>query len=208
MTSEKLAAAGVPPTEENALPSTNNLAAEAIRDPYSREDGGIRSENRFGGDEDLSNVEVDLNELVVAKATSCPPAFVFSESKVTTKLIKEYEKAGFSLLVTYALLLVKRSAPEANEVVVFRDFFTYGLRFHCDPHLPSILEKFSMKMHQLTLNSFLELSKFFWIVKTSKCIAGADIFTRLFELVIEKDILKLDDGKYYEAHYACCTFNT
>jgi hypothetical protein len=37
---------------------------------------------------------------------------------------------------------------------------------------------------------------------------GAYIFARLFELVIEKDILKLDDGQYYEAHYACCTFNT
>jgi hypothetical protein len=45
-------------------------------------------------------------------------------------------------------------------------------------------------------------------MKTSNCTAGADLFARLFELVIEKDILKLDDGKYYEAHYACCTFNT
>jgi hypothetical protein len=26
--------------------------------------------------------------------------------------------------------------------------------------------------------------------------------------VIEKDILMLDDGKYYDAHYVCCTFNT
>jgi CDP-diglyceride synthetase len=74
--------------------------------------------------------------------------------------------------------------------------------------LLSILEKFSMKMHQLTPNSFLELSKFFWIMYTFRCTFGADIFASLFELVIEKDILKLDDGKYYDAHYACCTFNT
>jgi hypothetical protein len=40
-----------------------------------------------------------------------------------------------------------------------------------------------MKIHQLTPNSFLELSKFFWIMKTFKCIASADVFTRLFELV-------------------------
>jgi hypothetical protein len=63
--------------------------------------------------------------------------------------------------------------------------------------MPSILERFSVKMHQLTPNSFLDLSKFFWIVKTFKCTFGADIFADLFELVIEKDILKLDDGKYY-----------
>jgi hypothetical protein len=62
-------------------------------------------------------------------------------------------------------------------------------------------------MHQLTPNSFLELSKFFWIMRTFNCTAGADIFAHLFELVIEKDTLKLDNGKYYEAHYACCTFN-
>jgi hypothetical protein len=34
------------------------------------------------------------------------------------------------------------------------------------------------------------------------------MFVRLFELVIEQDIIKLDDGQYYEAHYTCCTFNT
>jgi hypothetical protein len=45
-------------------------------------------------------------------------------------------------------------------------------------------------------------------MKTFKCTFGADIFAHLFELVIEKDILKLDDGQYYEAHYTCCTFNT
>jgi hypothetical protein len=45
-------------------------------------------------------------------------------------------------------------------------------------------------------------------MKTFSCSLGADIFARLFELVIEKDILKLDDGKYYNTHYLCCTFNT
>jgi uncharacterized protein YktA (UPF0223 family) len=45
-------------------------------------------------------------------------------------------------------------------------------------------------------------------MKTFKCTFGADIFAHPFELVIEKDILKLDDRRYYEAHYACCTFNT
>jgi hypothetical protein len=61
MTSEELASTGVPPTGENAPSSTNDPAAEAIRDSGSREDGEIRSENRSGGDEDLSNVEVDLS---------------------------------------------------------------------------------------------------------------------------------------------------
>jgi hypothetical protein len=45
-------------------------------------------------------------------------------------------------------------------------------------------------------------------MKTFRCTFGADVFAWLFELVIEKDILKLGDGQYYEALYACCTFNT
>jgi hypothetical protein len=45
-------------------------------------------------------------------------------------------------------------------------------------------------------------------MKTFGCSFGADIFAHLFELVIEKYILKLDDEKYYDAHYLCCTFNT
>jgi hypothetical protein len=45
-------------------------------------------------------------------------------------------------------------------------------------------------------------------MKTFKCTTRADIFARLFELVIGKNILKLSDGNFYEADYGCCTFNT
>jgi hypothetical protein len=197
MTSEELVDVGVSPTREE------------IRDSESREDGEIRSENKSGGKENISNVDVDMNELVAVKAASHPPAFVFGESKVTADLIKEYENARFFPVSDGRPPSGEQvPAPEANEVVVFQDLFTCGLRFPCDPMLPSILKRFSVKIHQLAPNSFLELSKFIWIMKTFKCTFSADIFARLFELVIEKDILKLDDGQYYEAHYACCTFNT
>jgi hypothetical protein len=65
-----------------------------------------------------------------------------------------------------------------------------------------------MKIHQLSPNSFLEVSMFFWIMKTFGCNFSADVFIQLFELVIVPDIIKLNDGQYYEAHYTCCTFNT
>jgi hypothetical protein len=45
-------------------------------------------------------------------------------------------------------------------------------------------------------------------MKTFRCNFGADVFAHLFEPVIESDIIKLDDGRHYEAHYTCCTFNT
>jgi hypothetical protein len=74
--------------------------------------------------------------------------------------------------------------------------------------VPAILDKFSVNIHQLSPSSFLELSMFLWVMKTFRCNFSADVFARLFELVIEPDIIKLDDGKHYEAHCNCCTFNT
>jgi hypothetical protein len=196
------------PTSENIPPSTSNLTVEAVREPCSCEDSEIRSRHGSGDGEDISNVEVNLNELIASKS-SYPSAFVFRKSKITAELIKEYEEAGFFPPGDRRPPSDEETpTPEADEVVVFRDFFTCGLRFPCDIQLPAILKKFSVKIHQLTHNSFLELSNFFWVMKTFQCSANSDFFARLFKLIIQRDIIKLDDGNFYEAHYGCCTFNT
>jgi hypothetical protein len=135
--------------------------------------------------------------------------FVFGESKVTTNLIREYEAAGyFHAGDGRAPLEEQIPTTSPGEVVVFRDFFTCRLRFPCDPMVIAILDKFSVKIHQLSPNSFLELSKFFWIMRTSRCNFSADVFARLFVLVTEPGIIKLSDGQYRESHFSCCTFNT
>jgi hypothetical protein len=88
-------------------------------------------------------------------------------------LIREYEAAGFFPAGTGRAPLDEQvPTPEVGEVVVFRDFFTYGLRFPFDLILPAILDVFSVKIHQLSLNSFLEVSKFIWIMKTFGCNFG------------------------------------
>jgi hypothetical protein len=38
-------------------------------------------------------------------------------------------------------------------------------------------------------------------MKTFGCNFGADVFARLFELVIVPDIIKLKDDQYYKAHH-------
>jgi hypothetical protein len=208
MTSNELAAAGLPPIEEEvqeteiAQPSEENPAADGSE---NREEGEIGSEG-----ENIEDVDADLKDLVAAKRSKpLHPSFVFGESKVTADLIREYEAAGFFPVGSgRAPLDEEVPTPEADKIVVFRDFFTRGLRFPCDPLLAAILDKFSVKIHQLSPSSFSELPKFFWAMKTFGCNFSADVFTRLFELVIVPDIIKLDDGRYYEAHYACCTFNT
>jgi hypothetical protein len=211
MTSEELAAAGLSPNRDVSHESEDIHVRESDLDNASARDSESREEAEVGSEgEDLENVEVDFRDLVSAKRSkSLPASFIFGESKVTTNMNQAYEAAGyFPAGVGRAPLDEQIPTPAPGEVVVFRDFFTCGLRFPCDPMLVAILEKFTVKIHQLSPNPFLELSKFFWIMRTFRCNFSADVFVRLFELVIEPKIIKLSDGQYRESHFSCCTFNT
>jgi hypothetical protein len=176
MTTEELAAAGLP-TEpeiqdhEIAQPPEDHTSPAASGSGV-REDGEIRSE-----EEEIRDADADVKDLIAAKRSRLlPPSLDFGESKVTTNLIREYEAAGFFPAGTRRAPLDEQvPTPEVGEVVVFRDFFTCGLRFPCDPILPVILDVFSVKIHQLSPNSFLEVSKFIWIMKTFSYNFGADV---------------------------------
>jgi hypothetical protein len=210
MTSEELTAAGLSPNRDEAHESEDIHVRESDLDNASAHDSETHEEGEVGSEgEDLENVEADLRDLVTTKRSkSLRASFVFGESKVTTNMIRGYEAAGyFPGGDGRAPLDEQVPTPAPGEVVVFRDFFTCGLRFLCDPMLIAILDKFSVKIHQLSSNSFLELSKFFWIMRTFRCNFSADVFARLFELVIESGIVKLSDSQYRESHFSCCTFN-
>jgi hypothetical protein len=97
MTSEELAAVGIPSAgeevqgSENAQPQEADPVPAAAPESENREEGEIRSE-----EECLGDVDADSRELIAAKRSkSLPPYFVFGESKVTTNLIREYEAPGF-----------------------------------------------------------------------------------------------------------------
>jgi hypothetical protein len=209
MTAEELAAAGLPAEPEIQNHETTQVleghSSPAASGSRSHEDGEVRS-----GDEDVEDVDADIKDLITAKQSGpLPPSFVFGESKVTANMIRDYEAAGFFPVGTGRAPLDEQTpTPEADEIVVFRDFFTRGLRFLYDPVLPFILDAFSVKIHQLLPTSFLEVSKFIWIMKTFGCNLSADAFARFFELVIIPDVIEVDDGQFYEAHYTCYTFNT
>jgi hypothetical protein len=198
MPTEELAAAGLPAEPEIQNPETTQLpeghSSPAASESRSREDGEVRSD-----DEDVGDVDADIKDLITAKQSGpLPPSLVFGESKVTANMIRDYEAAGFFPIGTRRAPLDEHTpTPEADEVVVFRDFFTCGLRFPCDPVLPAILEAFSVKIHQLSPTSFLEVSKFIWIMKTFGCNLSADAFARFFELVIVPNVIKFDDGQFY-----------
>jgi hypothetical protein len=208
MTTEELIAAGLPVDPvvegaEHAAPTEDSGSPSGSR---SREDGEVQSDNG----EYIGDVDAGVSDLVKARISGqLPPSLVFGESKVTANTIREYEKAGFfSPGAGRAPLDEQIPTPRDGEVVVFRDFFICGLRFPCDPVLPAILDAFSVKIHQLSPTSFLEVSKFIWILKTFGCNPSVDAFARFYELVIIPEVVKGDDGQFYHSQHACCTFNT
>jgi hypothetical protein len=178
MMAEELAAAGLPaePVVQNPeiVQPPEEHPSPAASEPCSHEDGEVRSD-----DEGVGDVDTDIKDLTAAKQSGpLPPCFVFGESKVTANMIRDYEATGFFLVGTGRAPLDEQTpTPEAGEVVVFRDFFTCGLRFPCDLVLPAILDVFSVRIHQLSLTSFSEVSKLIWIMKPFGCNLSADTFT-------------------------------
>jgi hypothetical protein len=209
MMTYELIAAGLPAEPivegpENAPPPEDG-GSPAASGSRSHEDGEVRTD-----DEDVGDVDAGISDLVRAKAGGpLPPSLIFGESKVTTNMIQEYEATRFFPSGTGRAPLDEQiPVPEDGEIVVFWDFFICGLRFPCDPILPAILDAFSVKIHQLSPTSFLEVSKFIWIMKTFGRNLSVNAFARFYELVIVPDVIKVDDGQFYEAQHACCTFNT
>jgi hypothetical protein len=130
MTTEELAAAGLPADPEVQNPETTPLpeghSSPASSGSRSHEDGEVRTD-----DEDVGDVDADVKDLIKARPSGpLPPSFIFGGSKVTTNMIKDYEAAGFFPVGTGRAPLDEQTpTPEDGEVIVFRDFFTCGLRF-------------------------------------------------------------------------------
>jgi hypothetical protein len=137
-------------------------APDTVPNSGSREEGEIESGNKSGGEEDHANVDADPSELVAVKSVkSYPLAYVFGESKVTATLIKEYKEAKFFPIGDACPPSGEDiPAPEADEVVVLKYLFTCGLRFPCDPALPSILDNFRGKYVSLHRTPFWRFPSF------------------------------------------------
>jgi len=75
--------------------------------------------------------------------------------------------------------------PELDEVVVFRDFFTAGLRFPLDPVVVDIFRLFTVYLHQMTPTSFIRLHLFMWLAKTGRVAPTAEAFARVFRVHYE-----------------------
>ena len=70
-----------------------------------------------------------------------------------------------------------------------------------------ILARFKVKIHRLTPNAIVMLSKFFWAVRTFGGPVSVDAFCRLYELHPQgRKVRFADEDEVFSAQSGCCTF--
>lgn len=76
-----------------------------------------------------------------------------------------------------------------------------------DPVLTKLLLPFNMKLHHLTPNAIVQISKFIWAVRTFGGPVSVDAFCRLYELHPQSRKISLaGEEEPCEAQSGCCTF--
>jgi hypothetical protein len=94
MTTEEFIAAGLPldPVVEGAEHAARTEDSGSPSGSRSCEDGEVQSDDG----EDIGDVDAGVSDLVKAKTSGLlSPSLVFGESKVTTNMIRVYERARF-----------------------------------------------------------------------------------------------------------------
>jgi hypothetical protein len=95
--------------------------------------------------------------------------------------------------------------PPKGYAVVFKDFFSCGLRFPCTSFLGEVLEAFPCSVTSFDPQRFLTLSKFCWACESYGAALNIDILCAYFEL--QKQPKKVTvDGVELVAQYGSCTF--
>jgi hypothetical protein len=77
--------------------------------------------------------------------------------------------------------------------VVFRDFFTAGLRLPVSKKFSDILSAYNVQIHQLTPNSIPQVLKFLWACCTFAGDNDVDAFVRHFEIHWARKLITVDD---------------
>ena len=93
--------------------------------------------------------------------------------------------------------------PEVDEAVVFKDFFSCGLRIPPVYFLRLVLKKFKVQLHHLTPNGILTLSKFCYACETYA--PHLDILCAYYELQRQPKRVEVG-GVKLESQFASYTF--
>jgi hypothetical protein len=95
-------------------------------------------------EEDLASVDASIGNLTGGSGAMAGKTWDFGESLVMEKMIKKMEKEGYFSVGRAKLLPVGQTVPSLNEgyAVVFRDYFSCGLRLPSIMFLHEVLKEF------------------------------------------------------------------
>jgi hypothetical protein len=155
-----------------------------------------------GSGENLAGVKADLRDLV--KARTC-----FIGRTLMTQADLDALRLEGCFETGICRLPGKETTPKPrkNESVVFRDFFTAGLRLPVSKKIADILAAYNLQIHQLIPNSIPQVLKFLWACRTFAGDNDVETFVRHFEIDWARKIITIED-KEKEAQYGYCTFQT
>jgi hypothetical protein len=94
-------------------------------------------------------------------------------------------------------------SPGKDYAIVFKDYFSCGLRLPSIKFLCQVLEEFDLQIHHLTLNGFLTLSKFCWACESYGATPDLVTFCAYYEL--QRQLKKVGEDELI-AQYGSCAF--
>jgi hypothetical protein len=146
-------------------PDTSLAYEQAIvlTDATSEKDAGSDDENASEDTGDSGNVSDNGGHVkIAAEDALAGVSYDFGLLKVTRAHITTLKSSFHFFPKGFAQLpgIEYVPNPKENEVVVFKDFFTVGLRIPPHTVLLDILCKFQVQLHQLMLNAIVPIGKF------------------------------------------------
>jgi len=135
-----------------------------------------------------------------------PTTTVLGLSKMTPSLLDDLARRGFVSADDVRAPPTGETVahPRTDEVIVFRDLFTAGLRMPLDPVVVDIFCLFKVYLHQMTPISIV------WLAKTCRLSPSAEGFARAFRVHYQpkKISVQSTEGAEISAipQYGCYTF--
>jgi hypothetical protein len=166
------------------------------------ENSPAESEHSVSG-EDLSNVSVSESELVGDDMKSLIfEKSLFDESELQWMVKNRMLEKADVRLATHNDIIPR---PKPDECVVFRDYFTSGLRMPCQDIVKEILKAYNIEMHHLTPNGTTKIALFIWAVKSQRGNLDIGAFCSIHEMHTQFQS-KIVDGKSVIKYFGCCCF--
>jgi hypothetical protein len=95
------------------------------------------------------------------------------------------------------------SAPEENELVIYRSFFKAGLRFPLSKFVVEVLNTYQIFLHQITPKAIIRMRIFVWAVRSQGLEPSAKCFCSMHELLYET---KAMGNEQYHNNFGCYGF--